>query len=214
MGADYYDMVIPLEDDPTKNLVNLVLNGCALSCLKIDSNSNAEECKLFNIPVGGKEALAHKSWLEDMLMKYSKEKSTAWLAVTIHHPFSLEPALKKHILPLLQKYNVDLLITGHKHQSAYSVIGRTQKILHPEVDFLDTILLDCKKSTKEYFKESSAEHFVKKGDLHELMVGSSGTELKKICPVYATEFNIMMESVEKHSFMIIEVSSTKVHVTF
>lgn len=101
MSSDYYDLVIPLEDDPSKNLVNLVLNGCSLSCLKLDSNANAEECKLFNIPVDGAEARTHKTWLEEMLKKYSADKSTAWLAVTVHHPFSLEPALKKHILPLL-----------------------------------------------------------------------------------------------------------------
>jgi len=41
LGSDYYDLVIPLEDDPSQNMVNLVLNGCSLACLKLDSNSNA-----------------------------------------------------------------------------------------------------------------------------------------------------------------------------
>jgi len=113
--------------------------------------------------------------------------------VTIHHPFTIEPALKKHILPLLQKYNVDLLIVGHKHQSAYSKIKRSQKILYPEIDFLDEVLLDCKKSVKEYILDSAGTDVtVKKGDLHEFMLGSSGTALKKICPVMATEFQIYM----------------------
>lgn len=46
------------------------------------------------------------------------------------------------------------------------------------------------------------------------MLGSSGTDLKKICPVKATEFKLMMENVEKHSFMLFSVTSSKVHVTF
>lgn len=100
-STDYYDMVIPLADDPSLNLVNLVLNGCSLSCLKLDSNFNADECKSTHQQIDGPDALAQKSWLEEMLKKYSKDPSTRWLAVTVHHPFTIEPALKKHILPLL-----------------------------------------------------------------------------------------------------------------
>ena len=79
--------------------------------------------------------------------------------VQIHQPFTIEPGLKKHVIPLLQKYNVDVMLVGHKHQHSYSVVKRDQKILHPEVGLFDEVLFDCSdKTTKEYMPKGSSRN--------------------------------------------------------
>jgi len=114
---------VPLEDDKSKNLVILVLNSCKLMCKSLSNKQNKDACSKQQTTLDSEEVIDHFEWLEYNLQKYSSLESTRWLAVTIHHPFTTEPGLKKHALPLMQKYNVDLLLVGHTHMSTYTVIG-------------------------------------------------------------------------------------------
>ncbi|MEW6233819.1 MAG: metallophosphoesterase [Candidatus Omnitrophota bacterium] len=65
----------------------------------------------------GEAAAAMLQWLELELQKGGKK----WTAVVFHHPlFSASPTrpvsdLRWTLQPLLQKYNVDLAVTGHDH---------------------------------------------------------------------------------------------------
>ena len=110
---DYYEIVVPLEDDPTQNLVIIVTNPCLLACFELTNGLNKKDCSKMRAELDGKASYEHKSWLESKLKHYSELNSTRWLAVTTHHPFSTEPSLKKYILPLLQKYKVDFILSGH-----------------------------------------------------------------------------------------------------
>lgn len=60
---------------------------------------------------------AQKAWLDSVLSDNAKE----WVVVTTHLPFYStkdsrdNPQLRKHFQPLLEKYKVDLVLTGHDH---------------------------------------------------------------------------------------------------
>ena len=60
---------------------------------------------------------AQKAWLDSVLYTNKKE----WIIVTTHLPFYStkenrdNPQLRKHFQPLLEKYKVDLVLTGHDH---------------------------------------------------------------------------------------------------
>ena len=60
---------------------------------------------------------AQKIWLDSVLFTNKKE----WVIVTTHLPFYStkenrdNPQLRKHFQPLLEKYKVDLVLTGHDH---------------------------------------------------------------------------------------------------
>ncbi len=74
---------------------------------------------------GNEKRKEQSAWLENVL-KNSNEK---WKIVTIHHPvYSTgldrdDPELRELFLPVIDKYNVDLVLQGHDH--AY---GRTYKL--------------------------------------------------------------------------------------
>lgn len=59
-------------------------------------------------------------WLEQELSKAKKNKSIRWIIVYCHYPMysfgvSLVPPWQQHLTPLLDKYDVDLCISGHRH---------------------------------------------------------------------------------------------------
>ncbi|WP_423127057.1 fibronectin type III domain-containing protein [Gaoshiqia sp. Z1-71] len=60
---------------------------------------------------------AQKAWLDSVLQTNEKD----WVVVTTHLPFYStnarrdNPQLRKHFQPILEKYKVDLVLTGHDH---------------------------------------------------------------------------------------------------
>lgn len=65
----------------------------------------------------GYEITVQKAWLDSVLRTNTKE----WVVVTTHLPFYStkdsrdNPQLRKHFQPILEKYKVDLVLTGHDH---------------------------------------------------------------------------------------------------
>ena len=78
-----------------------------------------------NVPFG--PSSEQYKWFEKKL----KESSTKWKIVIFHHPpFSCSPVRKpgamgvrKHLVPLMEQYNVDLVLLGHDH-----LYGRSESI--------------------------------------------------------------------------------------
>lgn len=59
-------------------------------------------------------------WLEKDLKKARKNKNIKWIILYSHYPvysfgFSHIPTWQKHIKPLVDKYEVDLYLAGHRH---------------------------------------------------------------------------------------------------
>jgi len=83
--------------------------------LKIISIDSAAGSELEN--ENGYEITVQKAWLDSVLQANTKE----WVVVTTHLPFYStnerrdNPQLRKHFQPILEKYKVDLVLTGHDH---------------------------------------------------------------------------------------------------
>ena len=105
------------------------------------------------------------------------------------------------------------MLVGHAHMSSYQVVGRNQTIYYPEQGFFEDVIVRCESETYDYVK-GTWDVKVKRGDLHEIMIGSSGTYLDPICPIYKTEFDLKFKNNEIHSFLIGEVSVDSMKFTF
>lgn len=83
--------------------------------LRLISIDSAVESELED--ENGAALQSQKIWLDSVLATNTKK----WVIVTTHLPFysSKEsrdnPKLRKHFQPILEKYNVDLVLTGHDH---------------------------------------------------------------------------------------------------
>jgi acid phosphatase type 7 len=60
------------------------------------------------------------NWLDADLAKARKNKNTTWIILYSHYPvysfgFSHIPTWQKHLKPLVDKYQVDLYLAGHRH---------------------------------------------------------------------------------------------------
>jgi len=83
--------------------------------LKIISFDSATEGELED--ENGYALLAQKAWLDSVLTINTKE----WVIVTTHLPFYSpkesrdNDLLRKHFQPIIEKHNVDMVLTGHDH---------------------------------------------------------------------------------------------------
>ncbi|HRX12243.1 MAG TPA: metallophosphoesterase, partial [Draconibacterium sp.] len=83
--------------------------------LKIISIDSAVESELED--ENGSAFKSQKAWLDSVLSVNTKQ----WVVLTSHLPFysSKEtrdnPLIRKHFQPILEKYNVDLVLNGHDH---------------------------------------------------------------------------------------------------
>lgn len=86
--------------------------------LKIISIDSAVESELED--ENGAALKSQKLWLDSVLTLNTKE----WVIVTTHLPFYSpkesrdNPQVRKHFQPILEKHNVDLVLTGHDHSYA------------------------------------------------------------------------------------------------
>jgi len=89
--------------------------------LKIISIDSAVESELED--ENGRAFTSQKFWLDSILAINTKE----WIIVTTHLPFYSpkesrdNPQLRKHFQPILEKYGVDLVLTGHDHSFARGI---------------------------------------------------------------------------------------------
>jgi len=83
-----------------------------LRLISIDSAAGSELEDEAGYPIN-----AQKAWLDSVLLNNSKE----WVVVTTHLPFYStketrdNPQLRKYFQPILEKYKIDLVLTGHDH---------------------------------------------------------------------------------------------------
>ena len=208
MESDYYELKYEMKDDPSKSMVLLMTNSCLLACLSdIQSEENKDlDCDAMNVKIGGKKVRAHYDWLEDKLRKYSNNPDVAWLGVVMHHPILIEPTMKQDLLPMLQRYKVDMAIVGHKHMFEYANIGYSDQIRFPG-KANGPLIEDCKEK-KEIINTPTRTQVFKKGEtLHQFMVGGSGREFKDICPYYDQDGKVLFQSIKEHGMVTIEVDS-------
>jgi len=89
--------------------------------LKVISIDSATESKLED--ENGSALKSQKIWLDSVLAVNTKD----WVIVTTHLPFYSpkesrdNPLIRKHFQPILEKYGVDMVLSGHDHSYARGI---------------------------------------------------------------------------------------------
>jgi hypothetical protein len=109
----YYDLF-----NLPRNQLNYSLDYGAVHFVAINSGwaQGAEKVNKVLMAPGTEEY----EWLEKDLAKASKDKDIKWIILYCHYPiysfgWSNIKTWAEHIKPLLDKYNVDLCVAGHRH---------------------------------------------------------------------------------------------------
>ncbi len=106
--------------------------------LKIISIDSAVESELED--ENGSALKSQKIWLDSILSSNTKD----WVVLTTHLPFYStkdsrdNPQMRKHFQPILEKYNVDLVLTGHDHSYGRGFASDNQDI-KPKVMYVVSV---------------------------------------------------------------------------
>ncbi len=98
--------------------------------LRLISIDSAVDSELEN--EDGYPMQAQKAWLDSVLKSNTKE----WVIVTTHLPFYSPKEnrdnkhLRKHFQPILEKYKVDLVLSGHDHSYVRGRVSDNQQAVH------------------------------------------------------------------------------------
>jgi predicted MPP superfamily phosphohydrolase len=153
-------------------------------------------------------------WLRKDLEAADKNPNTKWIIVSFHHPpYSNKAAhqgkkdddenlfwqywMRRNILPILEKYHVDLVLSGHVH--------RYERTL-PLRGFYST---DVSVQT-EMIKSLNRNQYTKGSGTIYLTVGSSGAVFKNKAP----REPYFVESIEKHGSLVLDINDKELNVKF
>lgn len=207
LGEEFYVMKQPMNDDPSKYFVNLMLNSCKLFCPTDEFSDLNEECRDMHIEPGSEDVSVHYQWLEEQLKLYSTNPNVAWLAISMHHPAFLEQGEKKYLLPLLRKYKVDIMFVGHDHWSEYANMDPEYEIRFPN-SRRGPVIDDCHGTTEIINTETREVTFPKGVYLHQFLAGSGGADLDDICPYEDQDGKVYWRSIEGYGVLAVEMNST------
>jgi len=118
----YYSKIVNIGDSELKTAF-IYLHSCDLVCIKSTSpecyNGTKKNVKFDQIQT-------QIDWLSDSLASFSEDNLIIWKVVVIHNAiFSAgerhgdNEELIKTILPILSKYKVDVVLSGHDHSVQY-----------------------------------------------------------------------------------------------
>jgi len=121
-SKSYYHKIFNIGSSELKAAF-VFLNGCELVCLTKDS----PECyRGTRKNINFNKLQDQLVWFEGLLSTMSKDNSIIWKIVVVHHAiFSGGAAhgdnqdLIRAVLPLLKKYKIDLVLSGHDHNVQY-----------------------------------------------------------------------------------------------
>lgn len=163
--------------------------------------------------VGGQRVIHHYNWMEQKLAQHSEDPNVVWLGVAMHHPILRDASLKQDLLPFLQKYKVDFALVGHQHKFEYANMGYTDEVRYPGKN-TGPVLDDCT-GRSEIWNTGNLDHLFQKGDtMHQILIGSSGTELDEVCPYKDQDGEVYFQSSDGHGLVNIEVNSKKLKIGF
>ena len=164
------------------------------------------------VEVGSEEVMDHYKWLEEKLKFYANSESTAWLAVTFHHPPFLQSSLKTELLPLLRKHGVDFIFVGHEHWSEYANMDPEYKTRFPEET--PKVLKNCTDDTEILVNPERDQTFKRGTTLHQFISGNGGHTLRKICPYMEQDGSVYFKNDGYYGTTTVEATSQKVVVRF
>ena len=107
-----------------------------LRLISIDSAAGSELEDENSYPL-----MAQKAWLDSVLRTNPK----MWTVLTTHLPFYStkdtrdNPQLRKHFQPLLEKYKVDLVLTGHDHSYGRGRVSDNPENKKPSIVYIVSV---------------------------------------------------------------------------
>ena len=146
---------------------------------------------------------AQLDWLDSTLSDMSEDNEIIWKVVVTHNPiFSAgithgdNDDLKQTLLPILEKYQVDVVLTGHDHSAQYLRMNMDSQGDHTDETQPKSISGTSGCSLAEFIPESSGSLARKPSQLsgawesvsrqhkymHHFVLGNGGVNLEEICP--------------------------------
>ena len=129
---------------------------------------------------------AQVEWLDQTLSNMVDDTSIVWKVIVTHNPlFSAGKGhgnnkdLQNLILPILKKYKVDMVLTGHDHNSQYLRMDMNSR---EETDEgITAVPQDC--GHEEFIATETAESIAMQGEhMHHFVMGNGGIKHSRFCP--------------------------------
>jgi predicted phosphodiesterase len=169
------------------------------------------------VPYSNSSAVKQYKWLEDVLDEQMKDKDIVWKIVTVHMPLwspgeyhGDNDILKLHLYPILFKYGVDLVISGHDHIMSYSISRYINGKAQPFVPKHDSIA--C--SFGSFFPFDHAVDWEQGQGMHQLLQGASGRELYKNCPDSVTPMADLMFTTSRYGFSEVYLDQSLIKIDY
>ncbi|MEM6649229.1 MAG: metallophosphoesterase, partial [Pseudomonadota bacterium] len=128
----------------------------------------SKDLDIFILSTQNSNLEAQADWLDRELAN-----STArWQILSMHHPIFTSGRdrdsadRREALLPIIKKYNIDLVLQGHDHTYARGATGQTPERLgvSDEVGQLDTMFVNSVSGPKQYtFKETGWDEYAEDG---------------------------------------------------
>mmetsp|Transcript_18331 Transcript_18331/g.20798 ORF Transcript_18331/g.20798 Transcript_18331/m.20798 type:complete len:412 (-) Transcript_18331:208-1443(-) len=208
MPNNYYEQTFDIDNG--KKALFLFLDGCVLSCA--DSVKSGQTCNGFSYPITKDIVDAHLTWLEQTLEKYASDSTIAWRTISVHWPFFSighshgdTDSLKNNVLPMLAKYKVDVILSGHDHNSQY-INMTVDTITKGEVKPGNKSRSDCSMMPIGV-EENKDTHFTQGEHVHQFGAGNSGVPPGQLCKSRYTEHENVIYAAWVNGFIEVEVSS-------
>ena len=207
-----------------------------------------KQCKYMNAKNDYSEVY---KWLENHFKDLDSDPEVLWRIVVLHYPiFSVSTTgldsenLKIYLLPLLRKYKVDLVLSGHNHNMQYFVSHHQKHANYVKQRerkaCLATAAIKCgvdkiyclfRNATCEKTKESCAEkisvesnsglrHYnkdtqFKKGEaLHQVIQGGGGADLNPFCPNMVSPMADYIFSKAEHGFTELKITNSGMYIQY
>jgi acylphosphatase len=198
------------------------LNACDLACENYEKYENQMDmCNELDHIANQDEIDEQYDWLNSTLYNYSQDPSIAWTIVSIHTaPYTAGSGdgdvenLKLRLIPMLQDYEVDILLTGHDHlmQHFYIPNKSTTNTAQASTYSPSPLTEDC---VLPYYLEGQTSSISQKGEgLHQVIMGASGRELEDFCPkAYSQDATLLFGDVE-YGFLELYADSSKINLKY
>jgi predicted phosphodiesterase len=189
------------------------------------------------------------SWIENHFAEISEDQSIKWKVVVIHYPiFSVSTTgldsenLKHYLLPLINKYKIDLLLTGHNHNMQYFSSDFSQTIHKSQgenLKCLEDSRIPCNKgflicssktvtcnetgvscknviSRDESFGKliNNKKIFIKGKEVHQIIQGAGGADLDPMCPDIDSPMAEYEFGLSDHGFTEVEITENRIQIKF
>ncbi|CAG9336210.1 unnamed protein product [Blepharisma stoltei] len=218
MPAPYWNTTVSIGNDMKLGLI--YLNSCEIACEVPDLYPYLQgECESMKVHATESKVNKQYAWLEQVLIDLNKDTTIAWIAVVMHMPIfsaSVEHGdndqLKKRLYPILFKYNVDLVLTGHDHQMEYLASKKNSEPT-PFQPSVNVTGLKC--GYMEYIPDQREFDFDKGDYIHNIIMGAGGASIDEICPDRVTDMaDLIYGNTKNYGFMELYVDPSIISINF